>query len=272
MNDAEQYWHNDWISVLQDRKKHLLMLVESKNKAIKASPNGNIIVRNKGNSFQYYLRSDTKDKNGIYIHKGELDKAKRIAQRGYDATIIDKAKKELVELDKYIKQVKESNLNDVYDSLSGGRKKLITPLIIPDEQYVASWESKIYDIFEVDDSVGEFVSNNGIRVRSKVELIIANALEYYNIPFRYEYPLILKNNYRVRPDFFCLNVKKRKEIVWEHFGMMDSEEYANKNIDKIQRYEQSGFHAGDNFIMTFESSLNPLSSKIIKNKIETYLF
>jgi hypothetical protein len=53
--------------------------------------------------------------------------------------------------------------------------------------------------------------------------------------------------------------------------MMDNIAYANKNIAKIQTYEQNGFLAGKNMIMTFESSLTPLGSSSIKNKIEEYL-
>ena len=53
--------------------------------------------------------------------------------------------------------------------------------------------------------------------------------------------------------------------------MMDDPEYANKNIKKISLYEQNGYHAGDNMILTFESSQVPLNSNIIKDKIEQYL-
>ncbi|WP_026651546.1 hypothetical protein [Butyrivibrio proteoclasticus] len=46
---------------------------------------------------------------------------------------------------------------------------------------------------------------------------------------------------------------------------------SDKNIKKISLYEQSGYHAGNNMILTFESSQVPLNSNIIKNKIEQYL-
>ena len=56
------------------------------------------------------------------------------------------------------------------------------------------------------DVTAEFYSNSGVRVRSKSELIIANMLEKYGIPYRYEYPLLLNGNDLVRPDFLCLNI------------------------------------------------------------------
>ena len=117
----------------------------------------------------------------------------------------------------------------------------------------------------------EFFSNDGIRVRSKSELIIANMLEQNGIPYRYEYPLMLKDMGTVRPDFTCLNIRTRKEYIWEHFGMMDNIAYANKNIVKIESYEQSGYYLGKNMIMTFETSQHAISSNIIKAMIEEYL-
>ena len=121
------------------------------------------------------------------------------------------------------------------------------------------------------DQAYDFYSNNGVRVRSKSELIIANMLEQNGIPYRYEYPIVLKDGKNVRPDFLCLNIRTRREYVWEHFGMMDNIAYANKNIAKIQAYEQNGFLAGKNMIMTFESSVTPISSSTIKQMIEEYL-
>ena len=108
-------------------------------------------------------------------------------------------------------------------------------------------------------------------MRSKSELIIANALEQCGVPYRYEYPLYLKGIGTVYPDFTCLNINKRKEIVWEHFGMMDNISYANKNIAKIQTYNQNGFFPGKNMIMTFETSQNAISSNIIQNMIKEFL-
>ena len=53
--------------------------------------------------------------------------------------------------------------------------------------------------------------------------------------------------------------------------MMDNIAYANKNIAKIEAYEQSGYYPGKKLIMTFETSQHALSSNIIKAMIEQYL-
>lgn len=52
-------------------------------------------------------------------------------------------------------------------------------------------------------------------MRSKSEVIIADLLNKEGIPYRYEFPLYLKEFNTVYPDFTILNVRKRKEIYWE---------------------------------------------------------
>ena len=52
---------------------------------------------------------------------------------------------------------------------------------------------------------------------------------------------------------------------------MDNIAYSNKNINKINIYEQNGFIAGKNMIMTFESSANVLNTNMIMVKIKEYL-
>ena len=54
-------------------------------------------------------------------------------------------------------------------------------------------------------------------------------------------------------------------------GLFPCYSYANNNIHKLFYYEQNGYYAGENMILTFETSKVPLDSKTIKNKIRQYL-
>ena len=53
--------------------------------------------------------------------------------------------------------------------------------------------------------------------------------------------------------------------------MMDSPSYANKNVDKLNDYEESGYHLGVNFLATFETYAYPLKQSIIDQTIKQYL-
>ena len=252
------------------RRDWLAKIIEEKERALEMAPEGTLrILKRKGYN-QYYWRKDAKDTNGTYINKGEIELANRLAQKDYDEKVLKQAKKELALLRDYLK-VSVLQPEEVYDLFNNDRKKLISPIEIDDDIFVKEWMNEAYELMPIAEDVGSFYSNNGVRVRSKSEALIANMLEHFRVPYKYEYPLKLDGLGMVRPDFVCLNVARRKEIVWEHFGMMDNVAYANKNIQKLGIYEQNGFLAGDNMIMTFETSQCPLNSNVVRMKIENML-
>ena len=117
----------------------------------------------------------------------------------------------------------------------------------------------------------ELFTTKGERVRSKSEVLIADSLNRLGIPYRYEYPLKLKNGITVHPDFLCLNVRTRQEFYWEHFGMMDNPEYTENAIHKLQQYSENNLHPGINLILTMETISNPLNLKYIEQQIKNYL-
>ncbi len=105
-----------------------------------------------------------------------------------------------------------------------------------------------------------------MRVRSKSEVIIADILDETGIPFLYEKPLKIKSGV-THPDFTMLDISKRREIYWEHFGMMDDIDYRNNAFLKIKNYEASGLYQHDSMIWTFETSKYPINTKEIRRMI-----
>lgn len=144
-------------------------------------------------------------------------------------------------------------------------------LIETEEEYICNWENVIYEGKEIDGDIPKIYTAKGERVRSKSEVIIADILNREGIPYRYEYPIQLKGRGRVYPDFTVLNVRKRKEIYWEHLGMMDDTNYVESALQKIALYEQNGIFPGDNLILTYETRKNPINQKIVKLMIQHYL-
>ena len=105
-------------------------------------------------------------------------------------------------------------------------------------------------------------------MRSKSELIIADMLNKAGVPYKYEYPLRLNGMGKIYPDFTVLNIKKREEIFWEHFGMMDDPTYVEAAIKKILTYEQNGIFPGENLICIYETRKNPINQKVVNSLIE----
>ncbi len=267
----ERYWRKDWKEDLLERKVHLEKLITVKELAVNKAPEGCLRVAPIKKSFQYYKIVDPQNPNGDYLPKKEIALARKLAQKSYDKKIMSAAINELEIIDNYLAFLNKYQLSDLYNKLAPGRKQLVKPISLTDEQYIEWWKSVEYEPYEIEENDDFFYTESGIRVRSKAELMIGNALERRGIPYRYEFPLKLWDNSNVRPDFYCLNVRERIEKVWEHFGMMDDCGYANRNVRNISDYEMSGFHSDSNFIMTFETSLVPISSRIIEEKIEAYI-
>ncbi|SHI69309.1 hypothetical protein [Pseudobutyrivibrio xylanivorans] len=237
---------------------------------IRRAPEGSLRIVDKKSYAQYYWCRASKDTNGEYLPKEKIEIAKALAQKEYNRKVLRLAQKEERIISKYDDFLRRDSYHKIYDGLSSAKKKIVNPIHPEIDDIIQSWLAEEYEPMPFMDNT-EFYSTNGVRVRSKSELIIANLLEQYDVPYKYEKPLILKGKGTVRPDFVCLNKSQRKEYVWEHFGMMDSSDYANKNVAKLNMYQQNGYYLGVNMIASFETSQQPISSRNIKSMIEKYL-
>lgn len=97
----------------------------------------------------------------------------------------------------------------------------------------------------------KYVSNNGITLRSKSELIIANLLENHNIPYRYDAEVKLANK-KIYPDFIIKKPFTGEIILWEHFGALHQSDYEKKMTDKMNLYVKNGYIPFETIIYTFE--------------------
>ncbi len=189
---------------------------------------------------------------------------------------------EIACLNKFLVEYKSKSSERVYEKLPSARQQIVTPLTMTNNQYADAWLKVEYRHKKLPDDVPPFFTENNEHVRSKSEVIIANALKSADIPYRYEFPLLMDKNggdpgfqnydfCHLHPDFYCLNLRTRQEFAWEHFGMMDDPDYAARAAEKLQLYAENGFFPGKNLIITMETMKNQLSSKILKEIIKTYL-
>ena len=258
-------------NLLKEREKYLCELKSEKEKELKTAPEGLLRVCNSRNRIQYYYRTEPKDFNGVYIKEKDIHLAQGLAQKDYDQRILRAIEKELECIKKYFANYPERNVEQVYGSLHKERQRLIRPIRETDEQYIQNWRNVEYEGKGFAEDAPEFYTSRGERVRSKSEWIIAELLEKEGIPYRYEYPVYLRGFGKVYPDFTVLNVRTRKEIYWEHMGMMDNPIYAEKAVNKIHTYEQNGMFQGEELLVTYETSKSPLNQKVIMRMIQRYL-
>ena len=164
-----------------------------------------------------------------------------------------------------------SKIDSELPKLHTQRQLLVTPIEPIWEKELARWYDSEYHGKEFYEGTAEIVTEKGERVRSKSEKILADYFYRNNILYQYEKTLYLKGYGTVYPDFTFLSKKTRKEIYWEHEGMMDKPEYAKSAVKKIESYQRNGIHLGERLILTFETELTVLNSQIVEELVEKYL-
>ena len=259
----------DNIAALVDiRKQELQVCLDNLQKSQKKAPKGSLRVQSHKNSFQYYLITERGDTKGKYIPRREQRKAAAIAQRDYNAAVAGVIGRQLAALGDLAKSYHPGEIDAALTGLRPGRRRLVTPVREPDSDFIAAWQHAPYTGKPFEINAPEFFTGTGVRVRSKSEVIIADALSRDGIPFRYEYPTSVKGWGTCYPDFTCLDTTTREEIIWEHFGLMGEHDYAETAIQKISHYAASGYILGKNLIATFESGTTPLSVKQVQAYIK----
>lgn len=91
----------------------------------------------------------------------------------------------------------------------------------------------------------------GELVRSKSEVIIANALHNHNLVYVYEPELVLEGKV-YRPDFKIEDADTGDVWYWEHCGMMDNPKYKKRWENKKAFYKKNGIEEGKNLIITYD--------------------
>jgi ATP-dependent DNA helicase RecQ len=107
-----------------------------------------------------------------------------------------------------------------------------------------------------------FKTLKGDFVRSKSEVIIANYLYNQNISYEYEKKLFYEKGKWIEPDFtITIN---NKEYYLEHLGMLGTESYDNRWLEKIKIYEN---FFKNKLICTYESLILSESIRDIIDKL-----
>lgn len=262
------------VEILEERKIYLMKNLKATIKQmerLKGQDDHKIRVQKHGNGYQYYMRVDEKDTNGRYMKRSQEKEIRDCLQKEYLQKAATMLNKEIAIINEYLSKASPIALMKYCENMNDGRKRMIKPIEIGDKEYANQWMNIPYESKEVWADTPEYYTQKMERVRSKSEIIIANTLGNYGIPYRYEYPVAIVGRGNFYPDFTVLNVRKRKEMYWEHLGMMDDLDYREKAMRKIAIYEANDIFLGEKLIVTYESMEQPLNVKDVERKIEKYL-
>ena len=113
-------------------------------------------------------------------------------------------------------------------------------------------------------------TSRGLMVRSKSEVIIAEKLYEYDVPFRYE-QLVKVGGSMYAPDFTVQNRRTKEVFYWEHFGLMNDEKYVKAWRLKLYEFEQAGISPWTNLITTYDKPNNSIDLQMIEYIIKCKL-
>lgn len=267
----EVYNLDSTFKVLKLQQTTIKKTIAIVKRRISMSPEGFLRVAKKKGSVQFYQRLDAKDPNGTYLQRKDHAIAQKLAQKDYDERLLKVLEDQLKSIEQFLKTFDPKAPQKVYENLSDPRKALVTSEFLSDEEYIKQWLSQPYKKFGFKADAPELYTTGGVRVRSKSEVIIGEALERHNIPYRYEYPVYQDGVLMAAPDFNCLNVRLRKDYYWEHLGILDDEVYADNNVRKLNKYTLNPDFDESRLILTTETKRHPLNTKVVEEKIRRYL-
>lgn len=261
-----------YLQELEKRIEVLTRIIEENEQELSKKlysnlPKGTIQVFDTKGRTQYYVSDNGKR---TYIKVKERSKVKDMCQKEYLERSLEAARKELKQLNKLYCMCRTDTWETVYEKQHPKKQAMQSPSWLPDHEFVRVWESEVYEKLAFQETIPEYYTDREERVRSKSEILIANALHKHQVPYYYEKPLYLNNYGTVHPDFTLLNVRERKTIYWEHMGMLDDETYMDYALDKITAYEKNGIFPGHQLVLTHETSKKPINSKLIEKIIMEY--
>ena len=240
---------------------------------IQKAPSGIIHIVNSGKRVQFYLREDKSDTGGKYIRKTDAQTIRVFLRKSYYEKVLKLLKVEIKNLGNFLKKSDNiiKKIQQTYSQFPQEIKQYINPVDSSDDDYIAAWRQIPYQGKAIPEYIPVYQTNNGELVRSKSELTIANKLADKGIPYKYECPLTLSDGTKIYPDFTILDVRTRKEIYWEHRGMMDDREYARQAVFKMKSMMKEGIILGENLFITEETTTNPLGTNEIDAVIGSFL-
>lgn len=233
--------------------------------ALSKRPPGNLTVQKWGNTSQFYYRLKTEGAHRRYIRKENLHFIKELAQKEYETSFLKAASRQKEVLCKAQSSASPRSASLMYhalarpfEKLTPERQALVTPYVLPDDLYIQSFLATEYEKKGFFDGAPVILTENGERVRSKSEKIIADKLSSMGIPYLYECPLYLKKIGWIHPDFTLLDVRERTTVILEHFGLMQDLSYVAQAMRKVDCYIYDGYVPGDRLLITHEGGTQVL--------------
>lgn len=251
---------------LYEKQIKLAQKIKQLQDELSQLPNGNLFSCCNGKYTKWYISCNGKVE---YLPKRERKLAQQLALKKYISYKLEELKQELTALNTYISNLEKIQSQSNFLSTNPQYIELLPDTYTKRFGKYEEWANVSYKANEKHPEGLIHMCKAGRFLRSKSEVIIANALYEYGIPFRYEEVLEL-GDVVVHPDFTIVDPTSEKRFYWEHFGMMDDEKYMSSWEQKMRLYIQNGIVPGIDLICTYETKERPINSMQVNRIIDNY--
>lgn len=229
-------------------------------------PKGELLCAKNGKHYKWYLKNQ---EGTSYLSKSKRDLAEKLAIKKYYNCKKQELESNLSACNAYLRKMQsmEGKTEKLFAHPEYG--KLLEKHFIPINKELREWQNAPYEKGKRHEENLIIKGTQGRMLRSKSEAIIDMLLYKNKIPFRYEEKLVL-DGIIFYPDFVIRHPVTGEFYYWEHFGMMDEEDYVSQACNKIKLYCKNGILPSINLIITYESKRNPLSVNKVESIIQAY--
>ncbi|MDD3403758.1 MAG: hypothetical protein PHQ72_10445 [Hespellia sp.] len=250
---------------LRNQKLTITRQINVLKQKLKTLPKDELLCCKCGNYTNWYKSNGAAP---IYIKKKNRQLAEKLALKKYCSLQLEELTRQLHFLNQYLENCEK--IPDASQRLleeASPYKELLLPYFQTMSKELSQWAAADY---EHNSNYPESLIHKtlaGHMVRSKSEVMIANALFRGKVPYRYEAALHLDDG-TFYPDFTILHPHSQEIFYWEHFGLMDKQSYRDSAFNKLKIFADHGIIPSVNFITTFETAAHPVDSENIQKIIQ----
>lgn len=224
-------------------------LLKIRRRELDKMPRGSLTVRRDEGRLSYCQSIEGK-KKGITTNK-ELVYA--LARKKYLVTLVARLENNIKLLNKSAHNYNSIELTSIISDLPEYCRNM--PIDIYDQHIKRKnkWMGEPFEQSKYKPEEKVHVTARNLRVRSKSEVIIAEKLDAYQIPYRYEQVLYI-DGYDFAPDFTILTKDGIK--YWEHCGKVNDKGYIRRHNWKMSMYGKAGIVPWKNLIVTYDKLID----------------
>ena len=251
---------------IKNRIEEINRELEKIRKVEKKFPKGELQCSKNENRYKWKV----KEEDGLrYLPKTERNQAETLALKKYYECRKSELESEAAAWKAYLKKIEKNKVSSEYLVNHPEYGKLLAKNFRPLNKELQRWQEESYERCTKHPENLIVPGTRGKMLRSKSEAMIDRMLYQNKIPFHYEEKFVL-NGIVLYPDFVVRHPITGQFFYWEHFGMMDNEDYCSQACNKIKLYCQQGILPSVNLILTYETKQFPLSAHKVELILQEY--